>query len=180
MKNTNGFTLVELMIVMAIIGIVVAIAMPYMRPIISNSQNKAISNQLLIDIMYTRNVAITNQRNAQMIPLDPTLGSGTLAAGGGVNWAAGWRIVDTAFPNDTLRRQENLGPDPQIRSIDVANLLDFANPIEFNPQGYSERRGTLQVAVFGCIGDSARQLQINQVGQVIGAVLQCPAGYAAQ
>lgn len=189
MKKTNAFTLIELMIVVAIAGIIAMIAAPSMRVMISNSKNNTISNQLLIDILYTRNIAITNQRNAQMIPSDPILGTGDLDDGNtsvGVNWALGWRVVDTDNPQDTLRLQESFGPegsviiDPQIRSIEPANILDAANPIEFNSEGFSERSGTLQVAVLGCAGGSARQLRINQVGQVIGSDIQCPAGYAEQ
>lgn len=187
MKKLKAFTLVELMIVMAIAGIIAVLAVPSMRSMISNSKNNSVSNQLLIDIMYTRNIAITNQRNAQMIPEDPTLGAGILedgSASAGVNWAAGWTIVDATNPLDILRRQEAYGPDPQIRSIslpaDPLSILDAANPIEFNAEGFAVRTGTLQVAVLGCAGDSARQLRINQVGQVIGTDINCPAGYADQ
>jgi len=180
MKNTNAFTLIELMIVIAIVGIIAIIAVPNMRTMISNSKSNSVSKQLMIDIMYTRNVAITNQANAQMIPLDLTPGGGTLAGGGGVNWAAGWQIINTDFPGVVLRQQDNMGPDPQIRSVDIGDILDATNPIEFNDEGISVRNGMLETAVLGCAGDNARRLRINSVGQVIGTDIFCPAGFAAQ
>lgn len=168
------------MIVLAIVGIISFIAAPNMRTMISNSKNNSVSNKLLIDIMYTRNVAITTQTNAQMIPLDATAGNGVLSTGNasaGVNWAAGWIIVNVDNSTDILRRQENFGPDPMIRSTEAGNVLDLSRPIEFNPEGFSVNEGTLEVAVLGCAGDSARRLRINQVGQIIGTSILCPAGY---
>jgi prepilin-type N-terminal cleavage/methylation domain-containing protein len=180
MKNTNAFTLIELMIVIAIVGLIAFVAVPNMRAMISNSKSNSVSNQLMIDIMYTRSVAIRHQANAQMIPLDLTNGNGTLAGGGGINWAAGWRIISTANPGVTLRQQDNMGPDPQIRSVEVGNILDILNPIEFNGEGISARNGTLEVGVLGCAGNNARRLRINSIGQVIGTDIPCPVGFAAQ
>ncbi len=190
MKKLKAFTLVELMIVIAIVGIIAVIAAPNMRTMISNSKSHSVAQQLMIDIMYTRNVAITGQANALMIPLDASSGTGTLAAGGGVNWAAGWRIISAANPGVELRRQENMGPDPQIRSIAsfttdtgvvvATGTLDALNPIEFTTEGVAERRGALEVGVLGCAGDNAKRLHINQVGQVISTDIQCPAGFANQ
>jgi prepilin-type N-terminal cleavage/methylation domain-containing protein len=180
MKNTNAFTLIELMIVVAIVGIIAFVALPNMRAMISNSESNSVSNKLMIDIMYTRNIAITNRSNAQMIPLDLTPGNGALDMGGGVNWAAGWRIIDTANPAIVLRRQDAMGPDPQIRSVEAGRILDALNPIEFSAEGISVNNGTLEVGVLGCVGDNGRRLIINSVGQVIGTDIPCPAGFAAQ
>jgi len=70
MKKEKAFTLVELMTVVAIVGIIMVTAVPYMRSFSSNSLSSSISNRLLIDIMYTRNEAVTRGVNVQMIPLD--------------------------------------------------------------------------------------------------------------
>lgn len=178
MRKLSAFTLIELMIVVAIVGIISMIAAPSFRTYISNSSSNKLSNQLLIDIMYARNLAITNERTVRMIPDDATAGGGTLAAGGGVNWGAGWQIIDTGQPGVAVRANAGSGPDAQIRSIDNANVLDRANPIEFDANGFAVRSGVISVGVLGCAGDSARNIQINQIGQIIGTDIQCPPGFA--
>jgi prepilin-type N-terminal cleavage/methylation domain-containing protein len=192
MKKFNGFTLVELMIVMAIVGILVAVAAPGMRAYISNSASNQLSNAILIDIMYARNHAISNDIGVIMQPLgaDPAPNNADWADTGpssftpnttGVNWALGWRIVENdgdANPaNDIIiRNQSSFGPGAHISS-GANELLDRDTPIAFNADGSSVNSGVLTIATFGCAGENARTIQINFIGQVIGNDIECPIAF---
>lgn len=212
MNKQNAFTLVELMIVMAIVGILLAVGAPGMRTFISNSASNSLSSTLLIDIMYARNHAISNDVIVKMIPLgiDATgannsgVGPSNFTPGSnGVNWGFGWvTFVDTnndPLLNDNnildpgefiLRTHASFGPDAHISSGPGAQyndadgnprgpvgLLDRANPIGFMPSGAAIRSGALTIATFGCAGDNARTIQINQIGQVIGNDVLCPIAF---
>lgn len=203
MNKQNAFTLVELMIVLAIVGILVAVGAPGMRAFISNSASTSLSNTLLIDIMYARNHAITKEVIVKMIPLgiDPLandaneVGASTFTPNSdGVNWGFGWTIFVDTNNNNTLdageiiiRKHESFGPGAHISSgpgdqfedefgvqRGPVNILDRVNPIGFMPSGIAIQSGALTIATFGCAGLNAKTIQINQIGQVIGNDIQCP------
>jgi prepilin-type N-terminal cleavage/methylation domain-containing protein len=203
MKKYNGFTLIELMIVMAIVGILVAVSLPSMRTYISNSSANRLSSTFLIDIMYARNHAIGNDVAVIMEPLgaDPDPDNADFADTGastftpnatGVNWALGWRIFevdgDANTANDiVIRTQGSFGPEAHISSgpgghitTGPVNVLDRDTPIGFNADGRAMRSGVVSIATFGCAGDNARVIQINQIGQVLGNDIICPLVFTNQ
>lgn len=193
MKKYNAFTLVELIIVVSIAGALSAIATPYMRTYIANSSSNSLSSTLLIDIMYTRNHAISNQKIVKMIPAG-TANSGISSFSPnttGVNWGQGWTIFEDDNDNNTIddgetiiRSHASFGSSAHISSSPTGELLDSQNPIGFNALGIVYDRkgpntgiGTLRIAVFGCAGNNARTLRINSIGQVIGRDIQCPLSF---
>ncbi len=84
--GNRGFTLIELIIVLTIIGIMVALAAPGMQSFSSSNRLTTQVNDLLADISLARSEAI--KRNvASGVCVTAANGTSCVAAG---NWANGW------------------------------------------------------------------------------------------
>lgn len=83
----SGFTIIELMLVIAIVGVLVSFALPEMRNLMRNQRLKTTSLDLFASLQLTRSEAI--KRNTSNV-----LMSGKAAGTGG--WQSGWYVcVDT-------------------------------------------------------------------------------------
>jgi type IV fimbrial biogenesis protein FimT len=80
-RNRAGFTMVELLITIAVVGIVTAIALPSYRELVASQRLRAASSDLFTSMVQARSEAI--KRNKPV----------TISAAGG-SWAAGWNTVN--------------------------------------------------------------------------------------
>jgi type IV fimbrial biogenesis protein FimT len=90
-RRSAGFTITEMLIVVAIMGILAAIAAPYMGDMIRRQRLKTAAFDVFSSLAFARSEAI--KRNTT-VTITPT------SAG---DWAQGWRIVDSN--NNILRQQ---------------------------------------------------------------------------
>jgi prepilin-type N-terminal cleavage/methylation domain-containing protein len=68
--NHRGFTLVELLLVTAILTIALGIGLPSFSKLIEDGHRKTTLNQLLTGISYARTEAISRNTNITLCPLD--------------------------------------------------------------------------------------------------------------
>ena len=83
MRRASGFTVLEMMIVIAIIGIVSAIALPSFRYLTSTTKVKSASTELYLGLIRARNEAVKRNR---LVSFEKT----------GATWAGGWRVIADA------------------------------------------------------------------------------------
>ncbi len=149
----RGVTLIELMVVLAIIAILLGVGMPSFQSFTLNRQADRLVQQLQLDISYARNHAITHSMPITVTPMSN-------------NWNLGWEVRS----DDGLLRQRGNGdinrPLAEPGTITSADFTQ-ANPISFDAQGRSQRAGSVVIDVAGCTGMRERTLRINFIGQIV-------------
>ena len=86
----EGFTATEMMVVVLILAILAAFALPAMNAMIRTQKVRSAAYDLFADLTYARNQAITLGRDI------------TITSTSGTNWVNGWSLTD---PNGVVLRQ---------------------------------------------------------------------------
>jgi type IV fimbrial biogenesis protein FimT len=160
----HGFSLAELMVVLAIASITLAIAAPDMRELLRAFQLKAAVNDLFGAIALTRSQAIARNAMVKLVPRDPA----------GEDWARGWTVF---VDRDGDRRP---GPGDEVIAVHgplgagIAVSVTLSSPappayIAYNGAGRSCSDSSSAAARFGTLslfhGARTRRIKINMLGR---------------
>lgn len=143
-QNQVGFTLAEIMITMAIVGVLLAVGMPSMREFIQNGRITAVTNELVSSLMVARSEAMRQSTTTCVCPST----NGTACAASS-SWETGWIafsdfngncVIDGVAPNaDTLLKVWD--GTPYAGQLTVRNnngLINALNAIRFNGRGETQ------------------------------------------
>lgn len=119
-RTARGFTLIELMITVAIAAILLMIAVPSFQHAISNTNLDRAQNDLLATLHYARTEAVTRGTSV------------AVAASSSGDWADGWKVLDST--NAVLREHAAL-EDRYTVGLSVAKTK-----LTFSPQGSIDQK----------------------------------------
>lgn len=130
----GGFTAVELMVVVAILGMVTAMAAPSFTPWIESWRVRQTAEQLQSTLYYTRSEAIRRGGRVVIQKL-PNGTNGCTEASSTTDWGCGWFVCDDANDNGTCGATEAV-----LQRIDISSGMQVTRTggganIKFNRWG---------------------------------------------
>ena len=167
--SANGFTFIELMIVMTMAALMAAIALPNLGQFIANNRLKSQMYSMLESINIARTEAVKRKvKTAMCRSADPT--ATTPACGGTTNtWTTGWIVYAQGDALDAYLS----GTDTIIgignAADDTVNVISNSDGDEFliyKPDGSLDETGVVVYAICDGRGEShGKQISIKLVGR---------------
>jgi type IV fimbrial biogenesis protein FimT len=162
-RPSRGFTLIELMVTVAILALVLGIAIPSFQDFVRRNRMAAATNNLVSALALARSEAV---RRAARV---------TIAS---ADWSGGWQVfVDTGTVGDSSDADDIVLRVYQPNAGGAAAITpdaNFSDYISYLPSGESMGSGGSGSGDFElCIDGNARVVSINNTGRVSTASGSC-------
>lgn len=184
MKSARGFTLIELMVTLAVATILLTVGIPSFRDLIEKHRISSHTNLMVGVLQLARSEAIKRGSNL-VILCKSSNGSGCSSS---ISWKDGWLL----FADKNADKAYTAGADELIRQYDAMPKLvittgnNFQCWIGFRANGYPEGGGT--TCAGGLVGNgtfsicaastdptqNGRRIIINKIGRIRTEDKTCP------
>ncbi|WP_026287658.1 GspH/FimT family pseudopilin [Thioalkalivibrio sp. ALJ24] len=167
MTRTSGFTLVELMVTIAVLAIVLTLAVPGFQALVQNNRATTLANELTTAINLARSEAV---RRGEVV---------TVCADSSDNWEEGWRVELGSGCNATGDDVLRIWDAPHATSVIDASGIESV-PFDALGSRYEEPGSSasseveFEVHAENCSGERARTLKVSRGGRVSVERTNCP------
>lgn len=139
-----GFTLVELMVALAIAAILISIAAPSFREAVDNNRVTSSANEFTASLALAKTEAVKRNGNAQVVP-----------TAGGSDWGSGYKVgIDLNGDNDFVDTVDGKA-ETLLKTVDDPSGVTVSSTmtkIEYNSMGGVTNAGTIEFdADYACM-----------------------------
>ncbi|MFC5569446.1 GspH/FimT family pseudopilin [Lysobacter yangpyeongensis] len=147
----RGFTLIELMVTLAVVAILAAAATPAMQSLVNGNRLRSAANETVASLQSARLEAIrVNRRTVACLSVDPNAAIPSCAAAG----ATGWIVFQDADRDGQYDVAERLVRRATVAgNVQLLGSTAFAGRVTFNSDGMARDAGgnLLNAAVGACL-----------------------------
>ncbi len=184
-RTVAGFTLLELVVAIAVISILASVATPFFRQMVANNESQSLAEEFVAALNMARVEAVTRGRRVTLCPDDGASDCGT-------DWSQGTLlVVDSAISDDQntvsiadpaadiLLKPTSI-VDGAVVTVSGGISTDF---IRFNREGMMAPGVTsstpptpmqFDVRVDGCTGRNQYGINVSLAGLIRTQRAQCP------
>ena len=163
-RSQLGFTIVELMVALAVAGVLIGMALPAFNGLMAQRRLTAQVNDFMVAVQYARSEAAKRGTTVSLQSLD--------ADDDANEWGEGYCVV-IGNPGDcagALRSFDPIGDS----TLDAGGAMDGRDSITFNSRGLPVGAAAGTIDLCNPDEDRGRQISLSLVGRVSSQELDCP------
>ena len=160
---SKGFTLVEMVITVSLVGVVTAIAIPSMRTAFASNDISAVSSDMVSSLQYARLEAV------RKISRTTVKASGEEDAAA---WSNGFTISQQVNKNGSYQDTVLKAPVALNPNIQIASATSTKS-VTFDSRGYADQAHTIEICDSADNSIEGRRVTVAASGHVTSEIYNC-------